>query len=77
MPSKKLVTDTEGRADFVCSARSWQHWSELVLPRPLAPRRVCTPPLVPWDGGGGEHTRFREREWEGPNSDEGTDNVVL
>jgi hypothetical protein len=30
--------------------------------------------LVP---GGGEHTRLRERGWVGPNSDDGTDTVVL
>jgi hypothetical protein len=35
---------------------------------------VCTPPppLVP-----GGHTRLPERGWESPNTDEGTDTVVL
>jgi hypothetical protein len=28
-------------------------------------------------GGGGVHTRLRARGWVGPNSDEGTDTVVL
>ncbi len=27
--------------------------------------------------GGGRNIRLREREWGGPNSDEGTDTVVL
>jgi hypothetical protein len=40
---------------------------------PLTPRRCVLPPLVP-EGG---HTRLRERGLGGPNSDEGTDTLVL
>ncbi len=37
--------------------------------------RVCPPPPPPFWGEG--HTRWRERDWESPNSDEGTYPVVL
>jgi hypothetical protein len=49
--------------------------SELGFPQPLTRRRVCppSPALVPREG----HTRWRERGWESPNSDEGTYTVVL
>jgi hypothetical protein len=50
--------------------------SELRFPHPLTRRRVCTPPPPCFRGGGG-YTSFRERGWGGPNSDEGTDTVVL
>jgi hypothetical protein len=47
--------------------------SKLGLPHPPTRRRVCTsPPLVPVG-----HTRLRERGVGVPNSDEGTDTVVL
>ncbi len=42
--------------------------SELGLPQPLTRRRVCASPL--WFRGEGR-TRWRERGWESPNSDEG------
>ncbi len=46
---------------------------ELGLPQPLARRRVCPlPPLIRGEG----HTRWRKRDWESPNSDEGTYTVV-
>jgi hypothetical protein len=35
---------------------------------------LSPPPLVQ---RGGVHTRLRERAWCGPNSDEGTDSVVV
>ncbi len=57
------------------SAKLFLQSSELGFPYPLTRRRVCTPSsLVP-----GGHTRLRERRWGGggPNSDEGTDTVVL
>ncbi len=49
--------------------------SELGLPRPLTRTRVYAPPplLVPGEG----HTSWRVREWESPNSDDGTYIVVL
>jgi hypothetical protein len=48
----------------------------LGLPHPLNRMRACPPPFV--RGGGGLLTRLRERGWGGsPNSDEGTDTVVL
>jgi hypothetical protein len=37
--------------------------------------RVYPTPLGP--GGLGEYTRLRERGWGGPNSDKGTDTVIL
>jgi hypothetical protein len=40
-----------------------------------SPTGECVPPSF---GSGREvHTRLRERAWGGPNSDEGTDPVVL
>jgi hypothetical protein len=46
--------------------------SELGLPQPLTPRRVCPcPPPPPPVLGGGAHSLAREG-WESPNSDEGT-----
>ncbi len=47
--------------------------SELGLLQPLTRRRVRPPPPLP----GEWHTRWRERGWESPNSDEGTYSVVL
>jgi hypothetical protein len=47
------------------SARLFLQSSELSVYPP--------PPLVP----GGKHTRLREMGWGSPNSDEGTDNVLL
>ncbi len=49
--------------------------SELGLPQPLIRRGVCLPPTL-WYRGEGQ-TRWRERRWESPNSDEGTYTVVL
>ncbi len=43
--------------------------SELGLPQLLTRRRVC--PSSPWFRGEG-HTRWPEKGWESPNSDEGT-----
>jgi hypothetical protein len=65
---------------FLCaqsrqSAKLFLKSSELGLPQPLARRRVCHPPPL-WFRGEG-HTRWRERGWESPNSDEGTYTVVL
>ncbi len=42
--------------------------SELGLPQPLTRGRVCPPPPRFWVE---RHTRWRERGWESPNSDEG------
>ncbi len=57
------------------SAKLFLQSSELGLPQPLTPWRVCpcTPPPVM---GGGAHSLAREG-WESPNSDEGTYTVVL
>ncbi len=44
--------------------------SELGLPHP-SPAGECAPPLVL----GREHTRWQERGWESPNSDEGQHNL--
>ncbi len=53
------------------SARLFLQSSELGTPTP-SPSVKC----APWFGGQG-HTRLREPGEGGPNSDEGTDNVVL
>ncbi len=42
---------------------------------PLSPSGECVP--APFDSGGGGHTRVRERELGGSNSDEGIDTVGL
>jgi hypothetical protein len=47
--------------------------SELGLPDHLT--RIGEYASPPFRGEG--HSRSREKEWEGPNSDEGTDTVVL
>jgi hypothetical protein len=60
------------------SAKLFLQSSELGLPQPLTRRRVCTP--SPQLGGRGthrQHTRWRGRSWESPNSDGGTYTVVL
>ncbi len=54
------------------SAKRLLQSSEMGLPHPFSRR----PPPTLWSGGGG-HTRLRERGWESPNADEGTDTVVL
>jgi hypothetical protein len=41
---------------------------------PLLRKRMCLPPHL---GSGGSHTPLRGRGWRGPNSDEGTDALVL
>jgi hypothetical protein len=57
------------------SAKIFLQSSEFGLPQPLTRRRVPPPP---GSGGGGEgNTRWRERGWESPNSNEGTYTVVL
>ncbi len=48
--------------------------SELGFPHPLTSRRVCPPPLLVRGGGGETLAGGREGV---PNSDEGTDSVVL
>jgi hypothetical protein len=48
--------------------------SELGLPQPLTCRHTVPPPPRFWGEG---HTRWRERGWGSPNSDEGTYTVVL
>jgi hypothetical protein len=55
------------------ASRLFLQSSDLGLPHPLIRGRVCPLPL--WFRGG--HTLLLERGWEGPNSDEGTDTVVL
>jgi hypothetical protein len=55
------------------SAKLFLQSSELGLPQPLTCRQAC-PSL--WFRGEG-HTRWRERGWESPNSNEGTYTVVL
>jgi hypothetical protein len=57
------------------SAKLFLMSSELGLPHPLTPWWVCSPSFVL--GGGGVHTRLREREWGSPSSSEGTDTMVL
>ncbi len=56
------------------SAKLFLQSSELGLPHPTTRRRACPPP--PLNRGEG-HTRWREKGWESPNSDEGTYTVVL
>jgi hypothetical protein len=57
------------------SAKLFHQSLELGLPQPLTSltrRRVCPPPHHPlWFRGEG-HTRWRERGWESPNSNEET-----
>jgi hypothetical protein len=48
------------------SRRNWDS------PNP-SPAGECAPPLVRGEG----HTRWRERGWASPNSNEGTNTVVL
>jgi hypothetical protein len=55
------------------SAMLFLQSSELGLPQPLNPWGVCPSPRF----GGEGHTRWRERGWESPNSDEGTHTVIL
>jgi hypothetical protein len=57
------------------SAKPFLQSSKLGLPQPLTRKRVSPPPPA-WFWGEG-HTRWRERGWESPNSDEGTYIVVL
>jgi hypothetical protein len=65
-------TDTQYIPQSRQSAKLFLQSSELVLPQPLT---VCaTPPPRFWGEG---HTRWRERGWESPISDEGTYTVVL
>ncbi len=54
-------------AKLFSSRRNWDS------PNP-SPAGECAPPPRVWGEG---HTRWRERNWECPNSDEGTDTVVL
>ncbi len=55
------------------SARLFLQSSELRHPHPLTRRRVCSPLF--WFRG--DTHSLRERGWGGPNSDEGTDTMVL
>jgi hypothetical protein len=55
------------------SARLFLQSSELRLPHLLTRRQVCSPLL--WFRGG--YTLTEGEGWGGPNSDEGTDTVVL
>ncbi len=55
-------------AKFFLRCRNWDS------PNP-SPAGECAPP--PSGSGGEGHTRWRERGWESPNSDEGTYTVVL
>jgi hypothetical protein len=56
------------------SAKPFLQSSELGLPQPLTRRRVCT---LPFGSGGEGHTRWQERGWESPYSNDGTYTVVL
>ncbi len=56
------------------SAKPFLQSLELGLPQPLTRTRVFPLPLWFW---GERHTRWRERGWESPNSDEGKYTVVL
>ncbi len=56
------------------SAKLFLQSSELGLPQSLTRRRVRPPPLRFWGEG---QTRWREKGWGSPNSDEGTHSVVL
>jgi hypothetical protein len=71
--SNKIVKD-KVKAQSRQSARLFLQLSELGFSHPLT-AGVCAPPppLVPGEG----HTRLREEGVGGPNSDEGTDTVVL
>jgi hypothetical protein len=55
------------------SAKLFHQSSELGLSQPLTRKLVCPPPPF---GSGEGHTRWRERGWESPNSNEGTCTVV-
>ncbi len=55
------------------SAKLFLQSSELGLPNP-SPAGECAPPPRFWGKG---HTRWWERGWESPSSDEGTYTVVL
>ncbi len=55
-------------AKLFSSRRNWDS------PNP-SPAGECAPP--PSGSGGEGHTRWRERGWESPNSNEGTNTVVL
>jgi hypothetical protein len=57
------------------SAKLFLQSSELGLPQPLTRKRACPPPPPRFWGDG--HTRWRERGWESPYSDEGTYTVLL
>jgi hypothetical protein len=54
---------------FFSSRRNWDS------PNP-SPAGECAPPPFGSGGRGTWHTRWRERGWESPNSDEGTYTVV-
>jgi hypothetical protein len=59
-------------------AQSWQSasFSPVVeIGTPPTPHPQASVP--PFPSGGEGHTSWREREWESPNSDEGTYTVVL
>ncbi len=63
-----VISHRAGRVlNFFSSPRNWDS------PNPSPPGECARPP-----GSGGEgNTRWRERGWESPNSDEGTYIVVL
>jgi hypothetical protein len=54
------------------SAQLFLQSSKLGLPHPHTQATVYPPPLVR-----GKHNRLREMGWGTPNSDEGTDTVIL
>jgi hypothetical protein len=59
------------RLGFFSSRPNWDP------PPPHPQANVSPPPLVPGGGGGGNTLACRRGAWRGPNSDEGTDTVVL
>ncbi len=66
MQEKGRERDNIRTTEYMQSAKLYLKSSELGFPQPLTRR-------VPGEG----HTRWPERGWESPNSDEGTYAVVL
>jgi hypothetical protein len=66
LASPPPATQSRQSAKFFSSRRNWDS------PNP-SPAGECAPPRF-WGEG---HTRWRERGWESPNSDEGTYTVAL
>jgi hypothetical protein len=61
---------------FIYHRVPYEAFSPLVRIGTSSPTGECVPPSF-GSGGGGVHTRLRERGWGSPNFDEGTDAVVI